>query len=78
MHSSPAAVLMLADVRHRELQDEATRLRLAREAYGGDLTLHPAISTACHQLGAALVRDFQQLKSIRRTISLTCRGAFPR
>jgi hypothetical protein len=78
MHSSPTAVLMLADVRHRELQDDATRFRLAREAYGGDPTLRPAISTASRHLGEALVRAFQQVKSIRWTISLTSRSAVPR
>ena len=78
MHSNPDAVLMLANSRCRELQDEAARLRLAREIYGAGPTLHPAISTACRRLGAALVGGVQQLKSIRRTISLTSRGAFPR
>jgi hypothetical protein len=78
MHTYPDAVLMLADCRHRELQDEAARLGLAREIYGDDPTLHPAISTACRHLGATLVRTLQQLKSIRWTISLTSRGAVPR
>jgi hypothetical protein len=78
MRSYPDAVLMLADCRQRELQDEATRRGLAREIYGDDPTLHSAISTACRQLGTTLGGRIQQLESIRRTISLTCRGAFPR
>ena len=78
MHSNPNAVLMLADSRCRELQDEAARLRLAREAYGDDPTLHPAISTACRHLGATIGRALQQLEPIRWTISLPIRGAFPR
>jgi hypothetical protein len=78
MHRHPAAVFILFDIRHRELQEEAARFALAREVYGDDPTLHSAISTACHRLGAALVGGIQQLKSIRKTILLTCRGAFPR
>ena len=78
MHSYPDAVLMLADCRQRELLDEAARLGLARELFGDNPTLHPAISTACRRLGATLVRALQHLKSIRWTISLTSRGAVPR
>jgi hypothetical protein len=75
MRSYPDAVLMLANCRLRELQDEAARLGLAREVYGDDPWPHPAISTTSRHLGAALVRTLQQLKPIRRTISLTSRGA---
>jgi hypothetical protein len=78
MHSYSDAVLMPADCRHRELQDEVTRLQLAQEACGDDPIVRLAISTACRRLGAALVGGIQQLEAIRRTISLTCRGAFPR
>jgi hypothetical protein len=78
MHSNPNAVLMLADSRHRELQDEAARLRLAREAYGDDLMSHPMISMTCRHLEVTIGRALQQLQSIRWTISLTSRGAFPR
>jgi hypothetical protein len=78
MRSYPDAVLMLADCRLRERQDEATRLGLARELYGDDPTLHPTISAAFRHLGAALVRALQILKSIRRTISLTSLSAVPR
>jgi hypothetical protein len=50
MHSKPNAVLMLADSRCRELQDEAARLRLTQEAYGGHPMLPSTISMACCQL----------------------------
>lgn len=78
MRSYPDAMLMLADCRQRELQDKAARLGFSREACGDDPSVRPAISTACRQLGAVLVGGIQQLECIRRTISLTCRGAFPR
>ena len=77
MHSKPNAVLMLADRRCRELQDEAARLRLAREAYGGDSTLIPTISMALCQLGATVGRALQKLKPTRWTILVPIRGAFP-
>ena len=78
MRSYPDAVLMLADCRLREQQDEAARLGLARELCGDDPTPQPAISMACRHLRGELVRALQQLKSIGWTISLTRRGAVPR
>ena len=79
MHRNPAPMFTIADTLHRELQDEVARLQLAREAWRDDPTMHPAISTACRQLGAALVRAVQELKLISRgTVSLTSRGAVPR
>jgi hypothetical protein len=78
MRSYPDAVLMLADCRQRELQDEAARLRLAREAYGGDSMLIPTISMAHRQLGATIGRALQKLKPTRWTILVPIRGAFPR
>jgi hypothetical protein len=78
MHSKPNAVLMLADSRCRELQDEAARLGLAREAYGDDPMLPPTISMACRQLGVTIGRAFQHLEPTRRTILVPIRGAIPR
>ncbi len=76
MHSKPNAVLMLADSRCRELQDEAARFGLAREAYGGDSKLLPAISMACRQLGVTIGRALQQPKPTKWTILVPIRGAF--
>jgi hypothetical protein len=78
MHPNPNAALMLAECRHRELQDEATRLRLAREAHSDDLMARPLISMMCRHLGVTIGRALQQLKSIRWTMSLASRGAVPR
>ena len=78
MHSKPNADLMLADSRCRELQDEAARLQLAREAYGADPMLPRMISMACRQLGVTISRALQQLQPARRTILVPIRGAFPR
>ena len=76
MRSNPNAVLMLANSRCRELQDEAVRLRLAREAYGDDPTLSPTISMAGCQLGAAERCALQQLQPTKWTVLLPIRGAF--
>ena len=78
MHSNPNAVLMLADSRCRELQDEAARLRLVREAHGDDPAAYPAISTACRHLGVTIGRALQQLEPTRWTALLPIRGAFLR
>ena len=78
MHPKSNAVLMLADSRCRELQDEAAQLRLAREAYGGDSMLIPTISMAHRQLGATIGRALQNLKPTRWKILVPIRGAFPR
>jgi hypothetical protein len=78
MHSKSNAMLMLADSRCRELQDEAAQLRLAREAYGGDSMLIPTISMAHRQLGATIDRVLKKLKSTRWMILVPIRGAFPR
>ena len=78
MHSKSNAVLMLADSRCRELQDEAARLRLAREAYPADPMLPRSISMACRQLGVTIGRALQQLEPTRRTILVPIRGAFPK
>jgi hypothetical protein len=78
MHSNPNAVLMLAYSRCRELQDEAARLRLVREAHGDDPTAYPAISTVCRHLGVPIGRILQQLEPIRWTVLLPIRGAFLR
>ena len=78
MHSKQNAVLMLADSRGLVLQDEAARLRLAREAYGADPMLPRTISIACRQLGVTIGRAFQQLEPTRQTILVPIRGAFSR
>ena len=78
MHSKSNAVLMLADSRCRELQDEAAQLRLVREAYGGDSMLIPTISMAYRQLGATIGRALQKLKPSKWTILVPIRGAFAR
>ncbi len=78
MHSNPNAVLMLANSRCRELQDEAARLRLAREAYGDDPMLPPTISMAGRQLRVTLARALQQLQPTRWTVLLPIRGVFLR
>ena len=78
MHSNPNAVLMLADSRCRELQDEAARRRLAREAYGDDPMLHPRISMTCRHMGVKIGRALQQLEPTRWTVLLPIRGAFLR
>jgi hypothetical protein len=78
MHSNSNAVLMLTDSRCRELQDEAARLRLAREAYGDDLMLRSMISMTCRHLGVTISRAFQQLEPTRWTVLLPIRSAFLR
>jgi hypothetical protein len=78
MHLKPNAVLMLADRRCRDLQAGAARLRIAREAYGGDSMLPPTISVASRQLGVTIGRALQQQEPTRRTILAPIRGAFPR
>jgi hypothetical protein len=78
MHRHPAAVFMMFDIPHSELQDEDARFGLAWEVYGDDPRLNPAISRPCHDMGAVLVRAFQLLKSIRWTMLLMCRGAVAR
>jgi hypothetical protein len=78
MHSNSNAVLMLADSRCRELQDEAARLRLARDAYHDDPIVRPVISMACRQLGVTIGRALQQLEPTKWTNLLSIRGAFLR
>jgi len=78
MHSKSNAVLMLADSRCRELQDEAERLRLARKAYSADPMLLRTISMACRQLGVTIGRALQHLQPTKWTILVPIRGAFLR
>jgi hypothetical protein len=76
MHSNKHAVLMLANSRCRELQDEAARLRLAREAYGNDRMLPPTISMVGRQLARTTGRAVQQLQPTRWTVLLPIRSTF--
>ena len=78
MHSKQNGVLMLADSRCRELQDEAARLRLAREGIRCRSHVALTISMACRQLRVTIGRALQQLGPTRWTILVPIHGAFPR
>jgi hypothetical protein len=78
MFSNPDSMIMLAGIRHHELQKEAANIRLIREAQGDNPPLRATIATACHQLGATLGRARQHLDDIRWTPALPQRGAFTR
>ena len=77
MHANSHSVLMLADIRHHELQDDGAHLRLIRAASRDAPTVHAAISTACHRLGATLVHAHPHLKVLEWTLAVPRRGAFP-
>jgi hypothetical protein len=53
MHSTPDAVLMLHNVRQRELQDEAARIRAARRSNAKGFHLL-GVAAASHHLRTAL------------------------
>jgi hypothetical protein len=78
MNPHPDSVFILVDIRHHDLQAEAARYRLAREAYGDGFTVRAAMSTARRQLDVTLVRVRQHLDSVRWTPALPRRGAFSR
>jgi hypothetical protein len=78
MNPHPDSMIFLAGIRHHELQAEAARFRLAREAYGDGPTMHATISTACRQLRATIVHVRQKLEIISWTPAVLQRGAFPR
>ena len=77
MHSNSHSLLMLADIRHHELQDEIARLYLVRTASRDAPTVHTAFATACRRLGATLLRARPHLKVIRWTLAAPRRGALP-
>lgn len=78
MHPHPESAMMLADIRHRDLQNEAAQLRLARETDGDGSTMRATISTAYCHLGVMLARAHQHLEGINWTLTVPRRGAFPR
>ena len=78
MDSNATALLMRADIRHRELQVEAARLHLARRASDDTPTLRAAMAMAYRRLQATLAAALQQREAIKWTVSLTWRGALPR
>jgi hypothetical protein len=77
MHANSHSVLMLADLRHHELQNEVAPLCLIRAASRGTPTRHAAVATARRRLGATLARVRSHLRIVRWPLTFSRHGAFP-
>ena len=78
MNPHPDSILWLADIHHREWQEDATRTRLVREAYG-DAPLMPCVlATVCRRLEAMTGRARRYLEFDRWAPTVLRRGAVPR
>jgi hypothetical protein len=64
MHSKPESLLMLHNVRHCALQDEAARLRSVRRAYGSGFP-PLGIAATSYRLRVALGRAGERLRDGR-------------
>lgn len=65
MHPHPDSLLLLADIRYHELQNEAARTRLVREAYGNGPPLSSVVVAMGSRLGLALTRAAELLRDTR-------------
>ncbi|MBA2597869.1 MAG: hypothetical protein H0V00_14685 [Chloroflexia bacterium] len=72
------SILWLADIRYRELQEDAARIRLIREAYGDAPLMRCALATACRHLEEMIGRARRYLEFVGWTPTVLRRGAVPR
>lgn len=56
MQSQPTSLILLAEVRHAELQNEAAQERLAMQALSNEFPATSIVAGVRHYLGIALVR----------------------
>ena len=74
MHSNPDSVLMLAEIRHWELQDDAARSRIASQTCGGFQSSGVALA-ALRCLCEVLVRADEFLRDSKLARLDSRRGA---
>jgi hypothetical protein len=75
MHSNPDSVLMLADIHHRELQDEAERSRYGRQACGSGFQSPGVALGVLHHLRKVLGRADEFLRDSKLARLDSRRGA---
>lgn len=78
MNPHPDSILWLADIHHREWQEDAMRTRLVREAYGDAPLMPCALATVWRRLEEVTGRARRYLEFHRRTPTVLRRGAVPR
>ena len=72
----PNNIMLLADIRNREVRNEIAHLRLLREAQAADHTPHAATAMACRRLGASFARVRLRMELFTWAPASHRRGAF--